>query len=585
MRRCLANASLTGECLANCECVTEPANESPPYIDVDHTWRCFYKAAPNVCLCSNSFRMKSPKPLFTLILFSAIFLLIFPSASFAQTKRRPTTNRKTPVATPQSQPAVQPSASPTPTRPTSPTRPASPAAPVSLVVINGQTITTADLNPQLRQEVEAVEQKIAEARQTVLDLQINTILLQVEAKKRRIDSHRLYETEVSRRAGMPTPAQVQKFIEENRSQFEGMDPATVNEQVTAYLHDEAESKLADDLVKRLRQTIPVVMGADINAPNLPDDAVVATIGGQPLKAAPVKERLKPIIYRIRLDAYMRAKQQADQIVDNMLLLDEAKRRQIGPEEIVRAEISDKVRPPTEAEVTKFYTDNKARISGDLNSVRNQVALYLQEEDKRRLERELSNRLRKNADIRWLITEPPQPVQNISVDDDPARGAANAPVTVVEFTDFQCPACAAMHPVLEEVLKSYGDKVRFVVRDFPLNQHEWAQKAAEAANAAKEQGKFFEYIALLFQRQKALDVPSLKKYASEIGLDRTRFDAALDRGTYAAEVKHDIEEGQMYGVGSTPTIFINGVQLRVLSAEGLREAIDRAAKSPTGTQPK
>lgn len=419
----------------------------------------------------------------------------------------------------------------------------------------------------------------------MLDLQINTTLLQVEAKKRRIDSHRLYETEVSNRVAKPTPAQVQKFIDENRSQFQGMDPATINQQVVAYLHDEAESKLADDLVKRLRQTIPVVMGTDVNSPNLSDDAVLVTIGGQPLKAAMVKERLKPLIFRIRLDAYMRVKQQADQMVDNMLLLDEAKRRQIGPEEIVRSEISDKVRTPTEAEVSKFYTDNKARISGDLNSVRNQVAMYLQEEDKRRLERELSNRLRKNADVRWLITEPLPPVQNISVDDDPARGGATAPVTVVEFTDFQCPACAAMHPVLEEVLKSYGDKVRFVVRDFPLDQHEWARKAAEAANAANEQGKFFEYAALLFQRQKALDVPSLKKYASELGLDRARFDAALDRGTFAAEVKHDIEDGEMYGVGSTPTIFINGVQLRVLSAEGLREAIDRAAKSPSGTPPK
>jgi protein-disulfide isomerase len=143
----------------------------------------------------------------------------------------------------------------------------------------------------------------------------------------------------------------------------------------------------------------------------------------------------------------------------------------------------------------------------------------------------------------------------------------------------------MHPVLEEVLKSYGDKVRFVVRDFPLNQHENAAKAAEAANAANEQGKFFEYIALLFQRQKALDIPSLKKYASELGLDRTRFDAALDRGKYAAEVQRDIEDGEMYGVGSTPTIFINGVQLKVLTAEGLRDAIDRAAKSGGPAQPK
>jgi protein-disulfide isomerase len=443
----------------------------------------------------------------------------------------------------------------------------------------------------VREQLETVEQTIAEARQSVLDLQINTTLLQVEAKKRRIDTHRLYEIEVSSRIPTPTPAQIKKFIDDNRSQLqlEGVEPGVINQQVTAYLHDEAENKLADDLVKRLRQTNPVVMGVDVNSPNLSDDAVLATIGGQPVKAGPIKERLKPIIYKLRLEAYSLAQKQADQMIDNMLLLDEAKKRQIGPEEIIRAEVSDKVRPPTEAEVVKFYEENKARINGDLNTVRNQVALYLQDESKRQLERELSDRLRKSANIRWLISEPPQPVQNISVDDDPARGSVTAPVTIVEFTDFQCPACAAMHPVLEEVLQSYGDKVRFVVRDFPLNQHEYARKAAEAADAANEQGKFFEYIAVLFKNQKALDIASLKKYASDLGLNRTKFDAALDRAVYAPEVKHDIEDGEMYGVGSTPTIFINGVQLRNLSADGLREAIERAAKtaatkSPASGQP-
>jgi protein-disulfide isomerase len=408
------------------------------------------------------------------------------------------------------------------------------------------------------------------------------MLLEVEAKKRHIDTHRLYELEVSSRVPSFTPAQIKKFIDENRDQFQGADPAVANQQVAAYLHDEAENKLADDLVNRLRKTNPVVMGVDINAPNLNASAVVATVAGQPLTAAPLLERLKPIVYKLHLEAYTLTKQRAEQLIDNTLLLDEAKRRQIGPEEIIRTEVSDKVRNPTEEEVAKFYSENKARISGDLNSVRNQVAIYLQNESRQRLEQDLSARLRKNANIRWLISEPSQPIQNISVDDDPARGDANAAVTIVEFTDFQCPACAAMHPVLEEVLKSYGNKVRFVVRDFPLNQHEFARKAAEAANAANAQGKFFEYAAVLFKNQKALDVPSLKKYASDLGLDRARFDAALDRGTYAAEVKKDIEDGEMYGVGSTPTIFVNGIQLRILSAEGLRAAIDRAAGSAAKT---
>ena len=495
----------------------------------------------------------------------------------AQTAKRRGATRKPSVAATQPQPAAQPQPKPSTERP----RP--PAAPVALVVVNGQTFTTADLDPALRQEIEHLDEKIAEARKAVLDVQINTLLLEVEAKKRHIDTHRLYELEVSNRVGTIAPAQIKKFLEENKDQFEGVDPALASKQAAAYLHDEAENKLADDLVNRLRKTNPVVMGVDINSPNLNPTSIVATIGGQPLKAETLIERLKPVIYRMKLEAYELTKQRIDQMVDNTLLLAESQRRQVGPEQIIRTEITDKVRNPTEEEINKFYSENKARISGDLNSIRNQLVIYLQNESRQQLEKDLSVRLRKGADLRWLMTEPAPPVQNVSVDDDPARGDANAPVTVVEFTDFQCPACAAMHPVLEEVLKSYGNKVRFVVRDFPLNQHENARKAAEAANAANAQGKFFEYISVLFKNQKALDTPSLKKYATELGLDRARFDAALDHGTYAAEVEKDVSDGEMYGVGSTPTIFVNGVQLRVLSADGLKQAIDSATANRARAQ--
>jgi protein-disulfide isomerase len=250
--------------------------------------------------------------------------------------------------------------------------------------------------------------------------------------------------------------------------------------------------------------------------------------------------------------------------------------------MVRKEVSEKLHQPTEAEIAKFYADNKARITGTLDSLRPQISTYLEEQERQKVERALSETLRKGANIRLLISEPEAPVQVISVDDDPSRGNANAPVTVVEFTDFQCPACAAMQPVLEEVLKSYGDKVRFVVRDFPLPVHANARKAAEAANAANAQGKFFEFADLLFKRQDALDVPSLKKYATEIGLARPRFDAELDSGKYAAEVKHDVDDGDIYGVNGTPTIFVNGVVLNALSPEALRAAIDRALAKPTSS---
>src|SRR5690349_21308813 len=239
----------------------------------------------------------------------ALLLALVPDA-VAQT-RRPTTPARQPTRQTQPQPAAQPNPSPVNSTTTTPT-----TTPIQVVVINGQTLTTSDFDPALRQELETVEQKIAEARRSVLDLQINTMLLEVEAKKRGVDTHRLYQMEVSNRIPTATPVQIKKFIDDNRSQLqlEGVDQAAVNQQVSAYIHDEAENKLADDFVKRLRQSNPVVMGADINSPTLADDAVLATIAGLPLKAGPVKERLKPIIYKIRSEAYSLTKQQADQLI-------------------------------------------------------------------------------------------------------------------------------------------------------------------------------------------------------------------------------------------------------------------------------
>src|SRR6185369_5263925 len=179
-----------------------------------------------------------------------ILILTVCCAAPAQTSKRRGAVRKPTVTTSQTQPVAEPTPATKPARP--------PAAPVSLAIVNGQTLTTADLEPALRQEIETLDDKIADARRSVLDLQINTTQLQVEAKKRHIDTHRLYELEVSGRIPTFTPAQIKKFIDDNRDQFAGMDPNVANQQVVVYLHDEAESKLADDLVNRLRRSNPVV---------------------------------------------------------------------------------------------------------------------------------------------------------------------------------------------------------------------------------------------------------------------------------------------------------------------------------------
>lgn len=450
-----------------------------------------------------------------------------------------------------------------------------PSGPVLLATINGQSITTASLDPKVREEVDALDARIAEARRQVLEIQVNTLLLESEAAKRRITPQQLYDVEVSKKITEPTAVEIDKFIQDNRNQISQTDPVLVRQQVAGYLKGEREATLTENFIKRLRVSYPVVNVAPANAVTLAPAAVLVTVGGRPVTEGGISERLKPIVYKLRLNSYQLAKQALDVTINDLLLLAEATRRNVPPEEIVRKEISEKIRTPTEAEIAKFYAENKARIPEELAAVSNQIGSYLQEQDRERLEKELSTRLRAGADIRVLISAPPLPLQSISADDDPVRGNATAAVTIVEFTDFQCPACAAMQPIIDEVMKTYGTRVKLVVRDFPLAMHANARKAAEAANAANAQGKFFEYTDLLFKRQDALDVASLKKYATELGLNRVQFDAALDSGKYAGEIRHDIDDGQLYGIDSTPALFVNGMAVTEMSSEALRAAIERA----------
>jgi len=153
--------------------------------------------------------------------------------------------------------------------------------------------------------------------------------------------------------------------------------------------------------------------------------------------------------------------------------------------------------------------------------------------------------------------------NVSAEDDPTKGSKNAKVTIIEFADYQCPYCGYFFTkVLPEVEKNYikTGKVKFVYRDFPLNFHQNAQKAAEAAECADKQGKFWQYHDKLYQDQKVLDTESLKKYAAELKLNTDSFNKCLDSGEMAGEVQKDFEDGTKYGVSGTPSFFINGIPL-------------------------
>jgi len=148
------------------------------------------------------------------------------------------------------------------------------------------------------------------------------------------------------------------------------------------------------------------------------------------------------------------------------------------------------------------------------------------------------------------------------DQDHIRGNPNAAISLVEFSDFECPFCGRLHPTLQQLLTQYDGQINLVYRHFPLTSiHPNAQKSAEASECAAEQGKFWEYHDILFENQTALRVDNLKSYAGQLGLSQSQFDSCLDTGKYASKVAEHQREGQAAGVTGTPGTFVNGQLVR------------------------
>ena len=146
-----------------------------------------------------------------------------------------------------------------------------------------------------------------------------------------------------------------------------------------------------------------------------------------------------------------------------------------------------------------------------------------------------------------------------------KGPDDAKVTLVEFADFQCPACAAAFPVIEEIANEYKDKLKFVYRHFPLPSHQHARLAAQSAEAAGEQGKFWEYYSVLYDRQTAWSASSdtrklFDSYAKELGLNLKKFEETIDANKHLAKINADAKDGESFGVNSTPTFFLNGERM-------------------------
>ncbi|HYG63291.1 MAG TPA: thioredoxin domain-containing protein [Thermoanaerobaculia bacterium] len=242
----------------------------------------------------------------------------------------------------------------------------------------------------------------------------------------------------------------------------------------------------------------------------------------------------------------------NQAVQQRLVEAEAAAKGVTKEQLL-AEV--KPAPVTDADVDAFYEQNKAQIPPNMTkeAVTPRIKQYLEGQRKTEAEEGFYKQLEAKYKVDYLLE--PDRVEVAAT--GPSKGPANAPVTIVEFSDFECPFCSRINPTLEQVRAKYGDKVRLVFRQYPLSFHQNAQKAAEASLCAHEQGKFWEMHDAMFQNQQALAVDQLKTAAAGLGLDAGKFNTCLDSGQYAAQVKADFEAGSAAGVSGTPAMFING----------------------------
>jgi len=299
---------------------------------------------------------------------------------------------------------------------------------------------------------------------------------------------------------------------------------------------------------------------------------LATVGGKAIKRADVEEHVRAKLIEIENERYEALKEGLDEMIADELIAQEAKARGVTPEKLEETEITAKIAAPTDAEIQKVYDDNKQALGGQtLEQVKPRIVAYLEQQKAEDRGTAFVNELK--AKYKTTIALRP-PVVKVAADGRPSRGPADAPITIIEFSDYECPFCKRAEASVEQVLKAYPDKVKLVYRDYPLPMHPNARPASEAAACANAQGKFWEYHKKLFDNQTALGKDKLKAYAQELGLDRAKFDKCLDSSEFKAKVDQDVEAASKVGVSGTPAFFING---RMLSGaqpfEKFKEVID------------
>jgi protein-disulfide isomerase len=300
--------------------------------------------------------------------------------------------------------------------------------------------------------------------------------------------------------------------------------------------------------------VPLVSFGDATPAGNP----VAVVAGQPISEQELLDALGPQqLMQLRTQEYEVKNKALESVIRHRIVEIEAKRRNISPEKLIEQEVDAKVADPTEGEIEAYFLGQN-RTGVRLEDVKEQYRNALKQFKLVKARQAFADSLRANIEVAVLLRPP-----SIDIAFDPARvkGDPNAPVTIVEFSDYQCPYCKKTESVLSSLLAKYQGRVKLAYMDFPLREiHPRAESAAKASRCAGEQGKFWEFHDSLFADTAKLDDADLIARAKTLGLREEPFRACLASGKFKASVDADREAGTKAGIGGTPGFFINGVFL-------------------------
>ena len=287
-------------------------------------------------------------------------------------------------------------------------------------------------------------------------------------------------------------------------------------------------------------------------------AAVAEVNGVAISAADMDASIAPTLAKLQDQIYTTRLTRLNALIDDRIIGEAAQKRGVSAEAFLAAELAGKAPPPSDAEVASFFEANKARLQGDLPKWRDRIRTYLEGESEASARADLIKRLRKDANVKMFLSPPPVYRAKLDLSGAPVRGPASAPVTIVEFSDFHCPFCRQVQPVLLQIRQKYGYRIRLVYKDMPIDGlHPQARGVAEAARCAAEQGRFWEFHDKVYAGAPDGSAATLQRYAADAGVDLTQFEACRASRKHQAGVQRDVQEGTDLGITGTPGFFVNG----------------------------